>query len=119
LGDSVLNMPAHARCTMPRLLRPDEIDDELKKLQGWRVRRGFIVKVFDFEQFLEGIQFVKRVADVAEALEHHPDIKVRYTRVTLSIQTHSAGGVTKWDLQLAAAVDKLGPNYRKEFTKVR
>lgn len=106
-------MAAVVGCTMPRLLKRDEIAEELKKLRGWRVRGGFITKTFDFEQFMGGIQFVNMVAGIAEKLEHHPDIKVRYTRVTLSVQTHSAGGVTKWDVQLAKAVDKLGPKNQK------
>ena len=113
-GDiSILNTAAAVALTMPRPLKRDEIAEELKRLHGWRARGAFITKAYDFEQFTDGIRFVNMVADIAEKLEHHPDINVRYTRVGLSIQTHSAGGVTKWDFQLARAIDKLDPKSQK------
>jgi len=54
-----------------------------------------------------GISFIGKVARVAEKEEHHPDIHVRYTTITLSVQTHSEGGVTEWDLGLAGAIEKM------------
>ncbi len=92
---------------MHKLLAKAEIKKRLGKLDGWRYDRGFITKVFEFEQFSDGIRFVDAVAAVAERQEHHPDIHVRYTTVKLSVQTHSEGGVTGWDFQLAAAIDAL------------
>jgi 4a-hydroxytetrahydrobiopterin dehydratase len=56
---------------------------------------------------------VNSVAAAAEKLEHHPDISIRYAKVTLSLQTHSEGGVTKWDIQLARAIDALKPQDTK------
>jgi len=56
---------------------------------------------------MEGISFLNKVARIAEKQEHHPDIKVRYTAITLSIQTHSEGGVTAWDVGLAKAIDRI------------
>jgi 4a-hydroxytetrahydrobiopterin dehydratase len=55
---------------------------------------------------MDGISFLNGVAEVAEEQEHHPDIQVRYTTVTLSVQTHSEGGVTVWDLELAEAIER-------------
>ncbi len=55
---------------------------------------------------MEGIAFVGKVAAIAEREEHHPDIHIRYTAITLSIQTHSEGGVTEWDLDLAKTIDE-------------
>jgi 4a-hydroxytetrahydrobiopterin dehydratase len=66
-----------------------------------------ITKTFEFEKFMDGIAFVNRVAKVAEEQEHHPDINIRYTTVRLSIQTHSEGGVTEWDVELATAIEKM------------
>jgi len=100
--------PPYPKNIVPRLLRGEEIREGLRKLDGWKVRGKFLVKVFDFEEFAEGIRFVDSVAQAADRLEHHPDISIRYTRVTLSLQTHSEGGVTLWDLQLARAIDRLG-----------
>lgn len=93
---------------MPRLLTKTEVRRKLRRLRGWSHRGRYIVKTFKFDEFMDGIEFLNRVARVAERHEHHPDIEVRYTEVKLSIQTHSEGGVTAWDIGLARAIDKLG-----------
>ena len=93
---------------MPKLLTDDEISARLKGLRGWKHEGKFITKAFEFEEFMDGIKFINHVAKVAEEQEHHPDIHVRYTTVTLSVQTHSEGGVTEWDLDLAEAIEKDG-----------
>ena len=90
---------------MPRLLSDSEITGRLAGLDGWTHRGRFITKKFVFPTFLEGVDFIRRVASVAEKEEHHPDIRVRYTEVTLSVQTHSEGGVTSWDIGLARAIE--------------
>ena len=92
---------------MPRLLDDSEIKKRLKILKGWKHDGKFITKAFEFESFMDGIAFVSRVAEAAEKEEHHPDIHIRYTTVTLSVQTHSEGGVTEWDLELAEAIEKM------------
>ena len=92
---------------MPRPLTAREVDGELRRLKGWKRRGRFITKTFVFDEFMDGISFLNQVAKVAEKQEHHPDIKIRYTSVTLSIQTHSEGGVTNWDLGLARAIDRV------------
>ncbi len=91
---------------MPRLLDGAEIAERLKDLKGWNRDGSFITKTFEFKAFMDGIEFVNRVAAVAEKEEHHPDIHVRYTTITLSLQTHSEGGVTEWDLELAEAIER-------------
>jgi 4a-hydroxytetrahydrobiopterin dehydratase len=92
---------------VPSLLDDSEIKNRLKTLKGWKHDSKFITKSFEFENFMDGIAFVSNVAKVAEKEEHHPDIHIRYTTVTLSLQTHSEGGVTEWDLELAEAVEKM------------
>lgn len=94
-------------CVVPKLLTGPETRERLRTLKGWRKDGKFITKVFEFETFMEGIAFINEVAKVAEKEEHHPDIHVRYTRVTLSIQSHSVGGVTGWDVDLARAIEKM------------
>jgi 4a-hydroxytetrahydrobiopterin dehydratase len=91
---------------LPRLLTDSEIRKQLGRLRGWTHRGKFLVKSFHFENFMEGIRFLNAVARAAESYQHHPDIKVRYTTVTLSIQTHSEGGVTAWDIGLARKIDR-------------
>ena len=92
---------------MPRLLTTHGISKGLAGLDGSRVRRALISKTFGFDEFPDGIAFVDAVAGVAERQEHHPDIHIRYTTVTLSLQTHSEGGVTAWDISLAKAIDGM------------
>lgn len=91
---------------MPKLLTDSEIASRLKPLTGWKHEGKFIAKVFEFERFMDGIAFLNKVAEIAEKEEHHPDIHVRYTTITLSLQTHSEGGVTEWDVELAEAIEK-------------
>ncbi len=78
----------------------------LSSLPGWRRDGDFITKDFRFPTFLAGIGFVDAVALLAEAQEHHPDIHVVWTTVTLRIQTHDEGGLTKWDFDLAKAIEE-------------
>jgi 4a-hydroxytetrahydrobiopterin dehydratase len=89
-----------------KLLTDSEIASRLKPLKGWKHQGKFITKEFEFEQFMDGIAFLNKVAEIAEKEEHHPDIHVRYTTITLSLQTHSEGGVTGWDVELAEAIEK-------------
>jgi len=83
-----------------------EVERSLKSLAGWKREGDFITKAFKFRTFLAGIRFVDDVALIAEAQEHHPDIHVVWTTVTLKIQTHDQGGITELDLGLARAVEK-------------
>jgi 4a-hydroxytetrahydrobiopterin dehydratase len=99
---------------MPKLLTDSEIRKGLGNLQGWNHRGKFIVKSYQFDEFIDGIRFLETVARVAEEYQHHPDIKVRYTTVTLSIQTHSEGGVTAWDLGLARRIDETTSKTHKK-----
>jgi 4a-hydroxytetrahydrobiopterin dehydratase len=83
-----------------------EIQRDLGSLNGWSRRGNELVKTYDFPTFADGIAFVNRVARAADALDHHPDIDIRYTRVTFHLSTHSAGGITKQDFKLAAAIEE-------------
>jgi 4a-hydroxytetrahydrobiopterin dehydratase len=83
-----------------------EVERALKSLEGWRRDGDFITKEFRFRAFMDGIRFVDKVAKIAESQEHHPDINVVWTMVTLKIQTHDEGGITKWDVALAKEIEK-------------
>jgi 4a-hydroxytetrahydrobiopterin dehydratase len=67
-----------------------------------------LVKAFTFDEgFIRGIRFVDAVAEAAEAADHHPDIDIRWTTVTIRLVTHSEGGITEMDLALAGVCDQL------------
>jgi 4a-hydroxytetrahydrobiopterin dehydratase len=102
-----VNTGAYQVSGVPRLLDDAEIRERLKPLKGWSLEGAFITKTFEFKHFMDGISFIGSVAKVAEKQEHHPDIHVIYTKITLSIQTHSEGGVTEWDLELAEAIEAM------------
>ena len=91
---------------MPKLLGDSDINSRLRGLKGWRHERDFLTKTFKFDSFMDGIAFINRLALVAEEKQHHPDIKVRYTSIKLSIQTHSEGGITRRDFELASAIEE-------------
>ncbi len=82
------------------------IQRELGNLPGWSRRGEVITKTFQFRDFLTGIDFVAAVAKAADAADHHPDIDIRYTKVTCALSTHSAGGITQKDLDMARKIDR-------------
>ena len=86
-----------------------EIERALRSLRGWTRDGDFITKDFHFRTFMEGIRFVDKLAVIAESQEHHPDIQVVWTKVTLKIQTHDEGGITDWDVALAKEIERQLP----------
>lgn len=92
---------------MTVLLRPEEIRERLADLPGWELDGKTIRRRLRFADFPAAIAFVNRVADAAEAADHHPDILIHYREVTLTLWTHTQGGVTRKDLALAATIDRL------------
>src|SRR5690606_25626595 len=83
-----------------------EIQRELGSLQGWTRRGGALVKTFTFPTFAEGIAFVGRVARLADAMDHHPDMDIRYTKITCALSTHEPKGITQLDIRLAEKIEK-------------
>ena len=83
-----------------------EIQRALGARTGWVRRGNALTRTFEFTTFPSAIAFVNRIAKVAEGMDHHPDIDVRYTKVTCSLSTHSAGGITQRDFKLAEAIDQ-------------
>ncbi|MGO9063008.1 MAG: 4a-hydroxytetrahydrobiopterin dehydratase [Candidatus Binataceae bacterium] len=89
---------------MPKL-SGEQITRQLQSLPGWEFKDNAISKLYRFNEFLDGIDFVNRIAKIAEAADHHPDILINYTRVTFSCSTHTDGGVTQKDLKLARDIE--------------
>jgi 4a-hydroxytetrahydrobiopterin dehydratase len=100
----------------PSKLSDAEIAQRLSTLNGWpRSERGWqregdaITKEFVLGGFTEAVQFIAKIAPIAEAMDHHPDVQLyRYKRVKIILTTHGAGGITQNDFDLAAKIDQLG-----------
>lgn len=82
-----------------------ELQTFLSKHAGWSNTSDGIRRTFEFPDFTVAMAFVNRVADAANAADHHPDIDIRYSKVTLTLITHDAGGLTSRDTRLAAQAD--------------
>jgi 4a-hydroxytetrahydrobiopterin dehydratase len=82
-----------------------EIAGRLPTVPGWQREGEWLRRRYEFETFPAAIAFVNRVAEAAEALDHHPDITIEYTKVTLRVTTHDAGGLTASDFKLATRID--------------
>jgi 4a-hydroxytetrahydrobiopterin dehydratase len=91
----------------PQLLSDDAVADRLKGLE-WTREGDEIVKTVTRKDFAEALAFVNEVGALAEARQHHPDIEISWNKVTLRLSTHSAGGLTDLDMDLAGAIDALG-----------
>jgi len=90
-----------------KVLTDPEISDAMKKLKGWNLIGKEIRKTYVHKDFVHAVGFVNSVALLAERANHHPDIDLRWNTVTLSLSTHSAGGLTEKDFKLAAEIDEL------------
>jgi 4a-hydroxytetrahydrobiopterin dehydratase len=91
---------------MPKLTQT-EIDTALQTLPGWSQEDNVIRKQYSFGDFAAAMEFVNRVAQAAETADHHPDMDIRYNKVTLLLSTHSAGGLTEKDVALAHEIEAL------------
>ncbi|HTX62617.1 MAG TPA: 4a-hydroxytetrahydrobiopterin dehydratase [Acidimicrobiales bacterium] len=93
---------------MSGLLAPEDVDDALRS-RGLRWRRDgdALVKEVDRADFAGALAYLNRVAALAEAANHHPDVDIRWSKVVLRLSTHSAGGLTARDLELAGQIDAL------------
>src|SRR5258708_24288117 len=88
-------------------LSADEIAQKLKSLPEWEYKDNAIIKMFRFKEFLHGIEFVQKVAEIAEAADHQPDIHINYTRVTFICTTHDAGGVNAKNFKQAEEINDV------------
>ena len=92
---------------MSDLLEDSDLKDALKKCPEWDYEKKSISRTIEFEDFNEAIDFVNDLAEIADEVEHHPDIHIRHTKVTIKLTTHDAGGITELDIDFAQRVDNL------------
>lgn len=88
-------------------LTPTEVKAALPAVKEWKKQSAAITRTYQFKDFPGSMAFVNRVAEVAEAANHHPDIDIRWNKVTLTLATHSEGGLTQKDFDLARKIDTL------------
>jgi len=91
-------------------LTTQEIQSRMSHVPGWALLDGSAIhKTFRFPSFAAAIRFVDKVASIADGADHHPDILIRYDRVTLTLSTHDAHGLTERDFALAAEIENVAP----------
>jgi 4a-hydroxytetrahydrobiopterin dehydratase len=89
------------------LLSDDEIGRRLSELEGWEREGDALRKDFKRKDFVDAVEFVRSVVPVAEEMNHHPDVSISWNKVTLSLSTHSEGGITENDFELASRLDRM------------
>ena len=89
------------------VLTDDQVDAALADLDGWERADGALRRSIEFGAFLDGIDAVRRVGEHAEAKDHHPDIDIRWRTVTFALVTHSEGGITPKDVDMARDINGI------------
>ncbi|MDQ3621195.1 MAG: 4a-hydroxytetrahydrobiopterin dehydratase [Verrucomicrobiota bacterium] len=92
---------------MADLLNVQDIKVWMKKLPEWEHEKKHIERTFEFDDFTQAMDFVNSVAEIAEEDEHHPDMDIRYSKVRIQLSTHSEGGLTEMDFEVAEKIDTL------------
>lgn len=92
------------------ILSPEKLRDELATLPQWEVSGLAIRRIFEFADFKAAMAFVNKIADAAEAANHHPDIDIRYNKVTMALTSHDTGGVTLRDTKFARKINEIWGN---------
>ena len=92
---------------MATLVPHSDLETLMKRVPEWETDKKAIERTFEFDDFSQAIDFVNSVAEIAEEEDHHPDIDIRWNKVRLSLSTHSEGGLTDLDFQLARKIDNL------------
>ncbi|MBS3072006.1 4a-hydroxytetrahydrobiopterin dehydratase [Candidatus Pacearchaeota archaeon] len=83
------------------------LNERMSGLKDWSLDGNSISKDYEFANFREAMEFVKKIAEIAEKMNHHPDIQISYNKVKLSLTTHYEKGLTQKDFEVAAEVDKI------------
>jgi len=94
---------------MPTRLSPDELTAALQGLPEWSGDENGIRRTVELPSFRAAVDAIVAIADVAEEMDHHPDIDLRWRTLHIAVVTHSAGGVTEFDVRLAGRIDELLP----------
>jgi 4a-hydroxytetrahydrobiopterin dehydratase len=99
---------------MSELLNDADVDKRLNDLSAWSLAepgRAALTRTLKFDDFKAALNFVNLIGDEAEQLDHHPDIDIRWNKVTLTLSTHSAGGLTERDFTLAHRINDRAADF--------
>ena len=91
----------------PEVLNSDEIQNFLNRFHDWKIREHQLEKEFIFQSYMEGLEFVNKVAKIAESLDHHPDISLGYKKVKVKTSTHEPKGFTTLDFDLIRSIEEM------------
>ena len=100
-------IPRSTLPAMSHLLDSKQIKAGLKDLPEWDLEKNVIERTFEFDDFAGSIDFVNGVAELAEEMDHHPDLDIRYAKVRVVLSTHSKGGITEMDFEMAERIGNL------------
>ena len=89
------------------IIPADELDEALKRCPEWEAEGEAITRIIEFEEYMEGIDFVNDLAEIANEAQHFPEIDIRDLTVTIRLKTADIGGVTEIDVELASRIDNL------------
>ena len=94
-------------------LSAEQVQENIGDLPSWSLNGESLQRTFRFDDFVGSMAFVKKIASLAEKMKHHPDIMIRFNKVTLTLSTHDAGGITENDFTLARATDGCLPAVKR------
>ena len=106
-GHTVTNSHTYLYNMSEELIPEDELDDALKRCPEWEAEGDAITRTIEFEEYMEGIDFVNDLAEIVDEAQHFPEIDIRDCTVTLRLKTDDVGGVTEIDVELASRIDNL------------
>jgi len=89
-------------------LTEEQANKLLEQIASWTIKEGHVFKQFEFKDFKEAMEFVNKIADIAEAEGHHPDIKISWNKVDIDLWTHAINGLSENDFIVAAKIDEIG-----------
>jgi 4a-hydroxytetrahydrobiopterin dehydratase len=89
---------------MPDVLDDDEVEEQLP--EGWSIDGDEIVRTFEFDDYMKGVNFAQLTGEIAEAQYHHPEIRIRYKEVEVRFTSHEAGGITSEDIDMAEILNR-------------
>ncbi len=92
---------------MAELLNDDQVSEALNHLTDWRHEEGKLARTVEMANFPQAIQAVNRIAEIAEQENHHPDIDIRWRKLTFYCITHAKGGITQADVSMAQEIDSV------------
>lgn len=91
------------------VLNATELNQKIQELPDWKIEDDTLTKTFEFKDFVTAIDFVNQLVEPAESAGHHPDLAISYNKVSVSLTTHDAGGITQKDFDLAREISELNP----------